>query len=345
MRYNPLGRSGLYVSELCLGTMTFGGGDGMWQAIGKVQQEEADAILKASLDAGINFIDTANIYSEGASETILGQGLKNLGIARDQVVIATKALGRMSPGPNGAGASRGHILDQIEQSLKRLQLDHVDLYQIHGFDPLTPMEETLEALDNLVRRGLVRYVGLSNWAAWHVAKGVGIAEARRLARPISLQAYYTIAGRDLEREIVPMMASEGVGLMVWSPLAGGLLSGKYSRADEQGDGGRRANFDFPPIDKERAYNIIDAMRPIAEAKGVSVAQIALAWLLHQPAVSTVIIGAKRIDQLQDNLGAVEVALSAEERATLDEVSKLPPEYPRWMIDRQGGYRLPAQPPR
>ncbi len=345
MRYNPLGRSGLYVSELCLGTMTFGGGDGMWQAIGKVQQDEADTILKASLDAGINFIDTANIYSEGASETILGQGLKNLGIARDQVVIATKALGRMSPGPNGAGASRGHILDQIEQSLKRLQLDHVDLYQIHGFDPLTPMDETLEALDNLVRRGLVRYVGLSNWAAWHVAKAMGIAEARRLARPISLQAYYTIAGRDLEREIVPMMASEGVGLMVWSPLAGGLLSGKYSRADEQGDGGRRANFDFPPIDKNRAYDIIDAMRPIAEAKGVSVAQIALAWLLHQPAVSTVIIGAKRVDQLQDNLGAVDVALSAEERATLDDVSKLPPEYPRWMIDRQGGYRLPPQAPR
>jgi aryl-alcohol dehydrogenase-like predicted oxidoreductase len=345
MRYNPLGRSGLYVSELCLGTMTFGGGDGMWQVVGKVQQEEADTILKAALDAGINFIDTANIYSEGASETILGQGLKNLGIARDQVVIATKALGRMSPGPNGAGASRGHILDQIEQSLKRLQLDHVDLYQIHGVDPLTPVEETLAALDNLVRRGLVRYVGVSNWAAWQVAKATGIAAARRLTRPVSLQAYYTIAGRDLEREIVPMLASEGVGLMVWSPLAGGLLSGKYSRADEQGDGGRRASFDFPPIDKSRAYDIIDAMRPIAEAKGVSVAQVALAWLLHQPAVSTVIIGAKRIDQLEDNLGAVEVMLSAEERATLDEVSKLPAEYPRWMIDRQSGYRLAPQPPR
>ena len=345
MRYNPLGRSGLYVSELCLGTMTFGGGDGMWQAIGRVQQEEADTILKASLDAGINFIDTANIYSEGASETILGQGLKNLGIARDQVVIATKALGRMSPGPNGAGASRGHILAQIEQSLKRLQLDHVDLYQMHGVDPQTPVEETLEALDNLVRRGLVRYVGLSNWAAWQVAKAVGLAEARRLTRPISLQAYYTIAGRDLEREIIPMMQSEGVGLMVWSPLAGGLLSGKYSRADEQGDGGRRANFDFPPIDKARAYDIIDAMRPIAEAKGVSVAQIALAWLLHQPAVSTVIIGAKRLDQLADNLGAVEVALTADELAALDAVSKLPAEYPRWMIDRQSGYRYEAPPRR
>jgi aryl-alcohol dehydrogenase-like predicted oxidoreductase len=345
MRYNPLGRSGLYVSELCLGTMTFGGGDGMWQVVGKVQQDEADAILKAALDAGINFLDTANIYSEGASETILGQGLKNLGIARDQVVVATKVLGRMGPGPNGAGASRGHIMAQVEQSLKRLQTDHIDLYQIHGVDPLTPIEETVEALDNLVRRGLVRYVGVSNWAAWQVAKAVGIAEARRLTRPVSLQAYYTIAGRDLEREIVPMMASEGVGLMVWSPLAGGLLSGKYSREDEKGDGGRRASFDFPPIDKDRAYDIIDAMRPIAEAKGVSVARIALAWLLHQSAVTSVIVGAKRVDQLKDNLGAVDVALTAQELAALDAVSKLPPEYPRWMIDRQSGYRLEAPPPR
>ena len=345
MRYNPLGRSGLHVSELCLGTMTFGGGEGMWQAIGKVQQDEADTILKAALDAGINFLDTANVYSEGISEQILGQGLRNLGIQRDQVVIATKVLGRMSPGPNGAGASRGHIMDQVEASLKRLQLDHIDLYQIHGVDPLTPVEETVEALDNLVQRGLVRYVGLSNWAAWQVAKAVGIAEARRLTRPVSLQAYYTIAGRDLEREIMPMMASEGVGLMVWSPLAGGLLSGKYSREDEKGDGGRRANFDFPPIDKARAYDIIDAMRTIAEAKGVTVAQIALAWLLHQRAVTSVIIGAKRIDQLADNLGAVDVELSADELAALDKVSALAPEYPRWMIDRQSGYRYQAPPPR
>lgn len=345
MRYNPLGRSGLYVSELCLGTMTFGGGDGMWQAVGRVQQEEADTILKAALDAGINFLDTANVYSEGASETILGQGLRNLGVQRDQVVVATKVLGRMSPGPNGAGASRGHVMDQVEASLKRLQTDHIDLYQIHGVDPLTPVEETIEALDSLVKRGLVRYVGLSNWAAWQVAKAVGIAEARRLARPVSLQAYYTIAGRDLEREIAPMMASEGVGLMVWSPLAGGLLSGKYSRDDEKGDGGRRANFDFPPIDKARAWDIIDAMRPIAEAKGVSVAQVALAWLLHQKAVTSVIIGAKRIDQLDDNLGAVDVALSAGELAALDAVSKLTAEYPGWMIERQAGYRYEALPPR
>jgi aryl-alcohol dehydrogenase-like predicted oxidoreductase len=345
MRYNPLGRSGLYVSELCLGTMTFGGGEGIWQAIGQVQQDEADTILKASIDAGINFIDTANVYSAGVSETILGQGLKNLGIKRDQVVIATKVLGRMSPGPNGAGASRGHIMDQVEQSLKRLQTDHIDLYQIHGVDPLTPIEETVAALDNLVQRGLVRYVGLSNWAAWQVAKATGIAEARNLARPVSLQAYYTLAGRELEREIVPMMASEGVGLMVWSPLAGGLLSGKYSREDEKGGGGRRASFDFPPMDKERTYNVIDAMRPIAEANGISVAQVALAWLLHQKAVTSVIIGAKRMDQLEDNLGAVGVTLSADDLAALDAVSKLPLEYPGWMIAMQGGYRLQGPPAR
>ena len=336
MRLVPLGRTGLFVSELCLGTMTFGGGEGMWQAIGRVQQDEADSILKASLDAGINFIDTANVYSEGLSEQILGQGLKNLGIARDQVVIATKVLGRMSPGPNGAGASRGHIMDQVEASLKRLQLDHVDLYQIHGVDPLTPIEETVEALDNLVRRGLVRYVGLSNWAAWQVAKAVGIAEARRLIRPVSLQAYYTIAGRDLEREIIPMLQSEGVGLMVWSPLAGGFLSGKYTRDGEAE--GRRATFDFPPVDKDRAYDVIDVMRDVAQKQGCTVAQVALAWLLKKPAVSTVIVGAKRPDQLADNLGAVEVDFSDDDILRLDAASKLAPEYPGWMLERQGGYR-------
>ena len=345
MRYRNLGRSGLIVSELCLGTMTFGGGEGMWQVIGKLQQDEADALVKASLDAGINFIDTANIYSEGQSETILGQSLKNLGIARDQVVIATKVLGRMGKGPNAAGASRGHILDQVEHSLKRLQLDHIDLYQIHGVDPSTPIEETIEAFDNLVRRGIVRYVGLSNWAAWQIAKAIGIAERKNLARPTSLQAYYTIAGRDLERELVPMMQSEGVGLMVWSPLAGGLLSGKYSRDDEKGDGGRRANFDFPPIDKNRAYDVIDAMKKIAEAKGCTVAQVAIAWLLHQKAVTSVIIGAKRPEQLRDNLGAVDVALGEEDLAALDAVSKLPSEYPGWMTERQATYRyVDAMPP-
>lgn len=344
MRYNALGRSGLHVSELCFGTMTFGGCEGMWQVVGKVQQDEADALVKAALDGGINFFDTANVYSEGQSERILGQALRNLGVARDQVVIATKVYGRMGQGPNAAGASRGHILFEIERSLERLQLDFVDLYQIHGFDPTTPIEETIEALDNLVRRGMVRYVGLSNWAAWQVAKAVGIAERLNLSRPVSLQAYYTLAGRDLERDIVPMLKSEGVGLMVWSPLAGGLLSGKYRKGEEQSADGRRASFDFPPVDRDRAWPVIDALREIAEAKGGSVAQVAIAWLLHQPVVSSVIVGARQADQLADNLGAVDVELTGEELSRLDELSRLPSEYPGWMIERQGGYRG-VSPPR
>ena len=343
MRYNQLGRSGLIVSELCLGTMTFGGEGGMWGRIGQLQQEEADALVKAALDAGINFIDTANVYAEGRSERILGQSLRNLGVRREEVVIATKVLGRMHAGPNGAGASRGHILDQVEASLERLQTDHIDLYQIHGFDAATPIEETLYALDSLVRRGVVRYIGLSNWAAWQVMKAVGIAAARGYASIASLQAYYTLAGRDLEREVIPMLASEGVGLMVWSPLAGGFLSGKYTR---EGEGeGRRAAFDFPPVDKARGYDVVDVLRELAAAKGRSVAQLALGWLLHQPAVSSVIVGAKRPDQLADNLGSVEVAFTADELARLDQVSRLPAEYPGWMIERQGDYRGAPDPRR
>ena len=347
MRYNRLGRSGLLVSELCLGTMTFGGDDGLWGQIGRVPQDEADQIVRAALDGGINFIDTANIYSQGRSEEILGQSLKNLGVAREDVVIATKLFGRMGEGPNGAGASRGHILDQVKHSLRRLQTDHIDLYQIHGFDPATPIEETMEALDILVRHGHVRYIGLSNWAAWQVAKAQGIAERKGLAPVQSLQAYYTVAGRDLEREIIPMLASEQVGLMVWSPLAGGLLSGKYDRANESAGEGRRATFDFPPVDRDRGYAAIDALRTVAERRDCTVAQAALAWLLHQPAVTSVIIGAKRLDQLEDNLGAVKVELTAEDLKQIDEVTRLPPEYPGWMFERQGTYRTvsPARTPR
>ena len=336
MRYNRLGRTGLIVSDLCLGTMTFGGDEGIWGRIGQLQQEEADGLVKAALDAGINFFDTANIYAEGRSERILGQALRNLGVARDEVVVATKVVGRMHAGPNGAGASRGHILAQVEKSLERLGTGHIDLYQIHGFDAATPIEETLQALDSLVRRGTVRYIGLSNWAAWHVMKAVGIAAARDYAPIASLQAYYTIAGRDVEREVIPMLESEGVGLMVWSPLAGGFLSGKYTR-DGDGDG-RRAGFDFPPVDKARGYDVVDVLRELAEAKGRSVAQLALAWLLHQSAVSSVIIGAKRPEQLADNLAAVDVEFTPDELARLDAVSKLPAEYPGWMLERQGGYR-------
>ena len=342
MRFNRLGRTGLFVSELCLGTMTFGEAKGgMWAAIGQLGQGDVDALLKSAIDAGINFIDTANVYANGSSEEVTGQAIKNLGIAREDVVIATKVLGPMGAGVNARGASRGHIMDQVKASLKRLQTDHIDLYQIHGWDPATPVEETVRALDDLVRQGHVRYVGVSNWAAWQIMKALGQSEARGLSRFESLQAYYTIAGRDVERDIVPMLQSEGLGLMVWSPLAGGLLSGKYGRDGEGATDGRRATFDFPPVNKDRAYDVIDAMRPIAEAHGVTVAQIALGWLLHQPAVTSVIIGAKRADQLADNIAATGVRLSDEELATLNAVSALPAEYPGWMIERQAEYRQGA----
>ena len=338
MRHHPLGRTGLFVSELCLGTMTFGGTEGMWAKIGELQQDDAERLVGQALDAGINFIDTADVYAGGASEQITGQALRNLKIARDKVVVATKVFGETGSGPNARGLTRSHILDGVKASLKRLQLDHIDLYQVHGFDPATPIEETLSALDQLVRHGHVRYIGVSNWAAWQIAKALGISERLGLARFASLQAYYTVAGRDLERDIVPMLRSENVGLMVWSPLAGGVLSGKYGREQQAEAGSRRVAFDFPPVNKDRAWDCIDAMRPIAQAHGVSVAQVALGWLLHQPQVTSVIVGAKRPEQLTDNLAAAEVSLSADELKSLDAVSCLPAEYPGWMFERQGEVR-------
>ena len=338
MRYNRLGRTGLFVSELCLGTMTFGGTGEVWSKIGALQQREAETLVKTSVDQGINFIDTADVYSEGLSEEITGQALHGLGIARHDVVLATKVFGETAKGPNGRGSSRTHIIDGVKASLKRLKTDYIDLYQLHGFDPATPMEETLRALDILVQHGHVRYIGVSNWAAWQIAKALGMSERLGLARFESLQAYYTVAGRDLERELVPMMRSEAVGLMVWSPLAGGLLSGKYTR-DRQGEqGSRRVSFDFPPVQKDRAYDCIEAMRPMAESRGVSVAQIALAWLLHQPHVTSVIVGAKRVDQLEDNIAATKVELSTADLDAIDKVSALPSEYPGWMLVRQGDLR-------
>jgi aryl-alcohol dehydrogenase-like predicted oxidoreductase len=338
MRHHVLGKTGLFVSELCLGTMTFGGADGMWGKIGQLQQGEAETLIGAALDSGINFIDTADVYAGGASETIVGQALKNLRIARQDVVIASKVFGETGPGPNGRGLSRSHIIDGVKTSLQRMQLDHIDLYQVHGFDPATPIEETLRALDTLVQHGHVRYIGVSNWAAWQIAKALGISQRLGIASFQSLQAYYSVAGRDLERELIPMLRSEGLSLMVWSPLAGGLLSGKYGRDQQAEAGSRRVEFDFPPVDKERGWQAIDAMRPIAEAHGVSVARVALAWLLHQPQVSSVIIGAKRLAQLQDNIAATTLTLSGAELAAIDGASALPPEYPGWMFERQGEFR-------
>jgi len=334
MRYNRLGSTGLVVSELCLGAMTFGTGLSHFSAIAGLDQAQSTGLVKQALDAGINFIDTANVYSNGQSEVFTGVALKDLGVARSDVIVATKAMGRMGQGVNDGGTSRVHLLAQIDASLDRLGLDHVDLYQIHGWDPVTPMEEALRALEDIVRSGRARYIGVSNWAAWQIVKALGLAERRGFDKFVSLQAYYTVAGRDLERELAPMLASEGLGLMVWSPLAGGLLSGKYRRGTSGEGEGRRANFDFPPVDLDRSYAAIEAMAPLAEQRGVSIAQIALAWLLHKDVVSTVIVGAKRPDQLADNIAACAVELTAAELAALDAVTELPREYPAWMFEVQ-----------
>ncbi len=339
MRYKTLGGTGLLVSEICLGTMTFGG-RGFWTAIGTLDQSVADRVVGRALDAGVNFIDTADVYSEGSSEEITGRAMANCGRKRTDIVLATKALGATGTGPNDRGASRGHLLDAAKASLKRLGTDYIDLYQIHGLDRVTPIEETVRALDDLVRQGHVRYIGLSNWSAWTIMKALGIADRHGWARPATLQAYYTIAGRDLEREIAPLSQAEKLGLMVWSPLAGGLLSGKYERDSKGPQGSRRVSFDFPPVDRNRAFDCVDVMREVAAAHGVSVARIALAWLLHRPFVMSVIIGATSIEQLDDNLAAADVTLSNEELARLDRVSALlPTEYPGWMIERQTGERL------
>ena len=325
--------------------MTFSGGQGFWKAIGTVDQAGAEVLVKKCVDAGINFFDTADVYSEGDSERMLGQALKNLKIPRKDIVIATKVFGRVGQGRNDVGASRGHIMDAVEASLTRLQTDHIDLYQIHGNDVITPVEETLRALDTLVQQGKVRYIGVSNWQSWKIAKALGISEYKNLAKFDTLQAYYSIAGRDLERDLAPLLEAEKTGLLVWSPLAGGLLSGKFSRENQKPEGSRRSEFDFPIVDKERAWKILDVIAPIAKAHSCSAARISLAWLLHKPVVTSVIIGAKRLHQLEDNLAAVDVKLSDGELKQLEEVSMLPPEYPGWMLPFQGATRLGPAPPR
>jgi aryl-alcohol dehydrogenase-like predicted oxidoreductase len=333
MRYRTLGNTGLHVSEICLGTMTFGG-RGFWSAIGGLDQSLADSIVRRAFDAGVNFIDTADVYSEGLSEEITGQAMRNSGRARTEIVLATKVFGPTGPGVNDRGASRGHIMDAVKASLKRLGTDYIDLYQVHALDQITPLEETVRALDDLVRQGHVRYVGVSNWSAWTLMKALGIAERHGWTRPVTLQAYYTIAGRDLERELVPLLKAENLGLMVWSPLAGGLLSGKFTRDGQGPADARRTAFDFPPVNRERLFDCLDALRKVADARGVSVARIALAYVLAKPFVMSIIIGAKSLAQLEDNLAATDVHLTVEEMAALDQVSALPPEYPGWMLEFQ-----------
>jgi aryl-alcohol dehydrogenase-like predicted oxidoreductase len=320
--------------------------------IGAQDQAQATALVKGAFDGGINFFDTANIYANGISEEMLGAALRDLGLRRDELVIATKAHGRvsdvLSPDAsdaekaeaqrrNGArnvnGQSRKHLFDAIDASLKRLGLDHVDLYQTHGYDPLTPFEEVVDALHDIVKSGRARYVGFCNLSAWQAMKAIGIAKQHGQTRFQSAQMYYSIAGRDLEREVVPLARDQKLAILPWSPLAGGLLSGKFAREGGGPNDARRVAFDFPPVDKERAFACLDAMRPMAQARGCSIARIALAWLLHKPWVTSVIIGAKTQDQLADNLACVDIKLSTDEMAALDAVSALPAEYPGWMLDR------------
>jgi aryl-alcohol dehydrogenase-like predicted oxidoreductase len=333
MRYNPLGQTGLFVSELCLGAMTFGG-SGIWKAIGELGSKEAEALIGTALDGGVNLVDTADVYSEGESERLVGAALKALARPREQVIVATKVRGRVGPGVNQVGLSRSHILASIDGSLKRLGLDHVDLYQIHGFDPATPIEETVRALDEVVRSGKARYVGFSNLPAWLASKALTFAAANGLARFQTAQVYYSIAGRDIEREIAPMCLAERVAILPWSPLAGGLLSGKFDPEKKGPADARRASFDFPPVNMERLPRVLAALRKVSEATGASVARVALAWQLTRPFVTSIIIGAKRREQLVDNLAAADLRLSPEHTALLDEASALPAEYPGWMIEFQ-----------
>jgi aryl-alcohol dehydrogenase-like predicted oxidoreductase len=340
MKYNELGKTGVLVSELCLGTMTFGG-KGFWEVLGQVPQEEVNQIVKTSIDSGINFIDTANGYSEGLSEIMLGVALKKLEIARQQVVIATKVRIRMGPGANQTGLSRLHIMDSVNDSLQRLQLSHIDLLYIHGVDPITPLEETMRGLEDVVRSGKVRYIGISNHPAWMVVKANSFADKMGWTKFVASQNYYTIAGRDIEREITPMVISENISLMPWSPLAGGFLSGKYTRANAVAGNSRRDTFDFPPVNKQKAYDIIDVMAEIGKAHQVSVATVALNWVIKQPGVTSTIIGAKTMLQLNDNIAAVSLQMTNDEMEQLNNVSALASEYPGWMVNRQTQDRWPA----
>ncbi len=339
MNYNELGKTGVLVSELCLGTMTFGG-KGMWQAIGQLPQEEVNQLVKVSLDSGINFIDTANAYSEGLSETLLGESLKQLGISHQSVIIATKVRLRMGPGANQVGLSRLHIMDSVNDSLKRLQLDHIDLLYIHGVDPITPIEETMRGLEDVVRSGKVRYIGVSNHPAWMVMKANSYADKMGWSKFVASQNFYSIASRDLEREIIPMALSENVSIMPWSPLAGGFLSGKYTRETTLAGNSRRDSFDFPPINKDKAYDIIDVMALIANHHNVSVATVALNWVMKQPGITSTIIGAKSMEQLNANIKAVTLKLTTDDMKKLHEASVLTPEYPGWMVNRQLQGRWP-----
>lgn len=338
MKYHRLGNTGLKVSELCLGTMTFGS---RFLNIATVDQKGADAMVARAWEAGVNFFDTADVYSYGESETLLGHGIRTAGMARDSVVLATKVRSPMSEAAsdgsgdvNNVGLSRKHIMAACDASLKRLGTDYIDLYQVHGWDAVTPMEETLRALDDLVRAGKVRYVGCSNWPARKLAKALALANGERWAPFVSLQAYYSLVGRDLEHELLPLCREEDLAVLPWSPLSGGFLTGKYRRDGSGPAGARRTDFQFPPIDEARGYDAVEALVSVARHHDASVPQAALAWLLHQPQVTSVIIGARNLEQLDDNLASAELTLSGKELDDLHAVTAPPAQYPEWMVNRQ-----------
>ncbi|MHB1660737.1 MAG: aldo/keto reductase [bacterium] len=337
MYYTRLGKTGLKVSRLCLGTMTFGF---KFRNIGAVGQDDANFMVKRAYEAGINFFDTADMYSFGQSEEILGNALKELILPREKFVIATKVRSPLSEEAmkgtgdvNNGGLSRKHIIESCNNSLKRLKTDYIDLYQVHGWDMACELDETLEALNDLVRHGKVLYTGVSNWSARHIMKAVYLAKAKKYACFVSLQAYYSLVARDLEHELLPLCNEEGLGVLPWSPLSGGFLTGKYTKQNPKPAGARRSEFNFPPVD-ERGYDAIDVLTEIAKNKNISIPQLSLAWLLAQKGVTSVIIGANKTAQLEDNLKSSEITLTDEEITKLSDITKPKKLYPQWMVEWQ-----------
>lgn len=328
MQYARLGNTGLVVSRLAFGVMTFGSVDpsSPFAAVAKTPQQEAESLVNRCLEAGINFFDTADAYSNGQTETILGQAL---GTRRKDVAISTKVGFRTGEALIQAGGSYRYLLAAAEASLRRLNTDYIDLLSIHKFDPFTPAEETARALDNLVQRGLVRYVGYSNWTAWQAAKFVGIQKLHNYSPLVAAQMYYSLVGRDLEHEIVPFCHDAGIGIVVWSPLAGGFLTGRYTRKDPTGGKGRISGFDFLPHDREKGYDLTDKMKAIGERSKGSIAQVALAWLLAKPHVTSILLGASKVSQLNDNLGCLDVHLNDADLKELDDLTSPGVQYPNW----------------
>jgi len=329
MKYRQLGKSGLMVSELCLGAMSFGG-DGHWKVIGNLDYTGSKKLVDMAIDAGVNFFDTADVYSYGQSEEILGKALKE---KRNEIVLATKIRGRMSKDINDVGLSRKHIIESCNNSLKRLGTDYIDLYVMHSFDPITPFEETLGALSDLVHQGKVRYIGASNFTAWQLMKALAVSKENHFEKFVSLQAFYSLISRDVEYELTPLLEDQGLGLTTWSPLGGGFLSGKYRKDKPMPEDSRRTNEqqNFIPIDLEKGYVIVDALEKIANNHNASISQAALNYLLRKPVVSSVLVGATKPHQLEDNLKTTEWEMSADEVSHLDELSKLNPIYPHWML--------------